>query len=83
MDQACRVIATGGAALPTFVLGLGLIYVFYSVLGWAPEPVGRIDPMIVPPARITGFLLIDSLRAGDLSAFRSALVRLVLPAATM
>ncbi len=83
VDQACRVIATGGAALPTFVLGLGLIYVFYSVLGWAPEPVGRIDPMIVPPSRVTGFLLIDSLLAGNLSAFVSALGRLVLPAATM
>lgn len=83
LDQACRLLATLGAALPTFVIGLGLIYVFYFLLGWAPEPIGRLDPWLTPPPAVTGFLLPDSLLAGDLEAFGAALASLALPAASL
>lgn len=83
VDHACRFIATAGNSLPGFVVGLCLIYVFYVRLGWSPEPVGRLDGLMVPPPAVTGFLLADSLLAGDGAAFRSALGHLVLPAATM
>ncbi|MEF2074055.1 ABC transporter permease [Consotaella aegiceratis] len=83
LDHAVRFLGTIGVAIPTFVAGLLLVYVFYYLLGWAPDPTGRIDIFIIPPDRVTGFLLIDSLLAGDLQAFWAALSQLVLPVATL
>ncbi|MGX1305870.1 peptide/nickel transport system permease protein [Amorphus suaedae] len=82
-DHAVRLIGTFGVAVPTFVSGLLFIYVFYYLLGWAPDPTGRIDIFMITPPRVTGFLLIDTLVAGDFEAFRSALGQLVLPALTL
>lgn len=70
-------------ALPDFWFALVLIFLFYTVLGWAPAPLGRIDLMVLPPPQITGALTIDALLAGDFAAFRSALSHLVLPVLTL
>ncbi len=70
-------------ALPDFWLALILIYVFYSLLGWVPSPIGRIDIMIVPPPTITGFYTIDSLLQGDWTGFWSSVRHLVLPMLTL
>ncbi|WP_018700716.1 ABC transporter permease [Amorphus coralli] len=83
LDHGVRVVGTLGVAIPTFVTGLLLIYVFYYRLGWAPDPTGRLDVFLDPPPRITGFLLVDSLLAADPAAFRAAAAQLVLPAATL
>jgi len=83
LDHAVRVVGTLGVAIPTFVTGLLLIYVFYYRLGWAPDPTGRLDVFLDPPPCITGFLLVDSLLAADPAAFRAAAAQLVLPAATL
>ncbi len=83
LDNLCRVVATLGVSLPTFFTGLLLIYVFYYLLGWAPAPLGRLDAFASPPPHVTGFYLIDSLLAGDLETFRSALAQIVLPAITL
>jgi peptide/nickel transport system permease protein len=83
IDQAIRVFCTLGVAVPAFVSGLLLIFAFYYLLGWAPPPVGRIDAFTTAPPAWSGFLLIDSLLAGDLEAFRAALGQLVLPMTTM
>jgi peptide/nickel transport system permease protein len=83
LDQACRLISTAGVSLPTFVSGLLLIYLFYYLLSIAPEPIGRLDPFAVAPPTITGFLLIDTLLAGDTEGFASAVRQLMLPAITM
>ncbi|MBB3181475.1 ABC transporter permease [Variovorax sp. Sphag1AA] len=83
MDHVCRAVCTAGSCAPTFVVGLLLIYVLYFSLGWAAEPVGRLDPMLAPPPVHTGFLLIDAALAGDGAAWRSALSHLLLPAVSM
>ncbi len=83
IDHACRLISTAGVSLPTFVSGLLLIYLFYYLLGLAPEPIGRLDPFAVAPPVVTGFLLADTLMAGDSEGFASALRQLVLPSLTM
>lgn len=83
LDQACRLISTAGVSLPTFVSGLLLIYVFYYLAGWSPEPIGRLDPFAIPPPIVTGFMLIDTVLTGDGGAFMSALSQLILPAVTM
>lgn len=82
-DHLCRLVSTAGVSLPTFVTGLLLIFVFYYQTGLAPEPMGRLDPFLAAPRRITGFLLVDAIAAGDGAMFAAAARQLVLPAATM
>ncbi|MBO1073455.1 ABC transporter permease [Roseomonas marmotae] len=82
-DHLCRLLGTVGVSLPSFITGLLLIYIFYFQTGLAPEPIGRIDPFAFPPPRVTGFLLIDTLLAGDAGGFMAAAKQLVLPAVTM
>ena len=83
IDHLCRLITTAGVSLPTFFTGLLLSYVFYFLLGWAPAPLGRLDPYLSPPPDVTGFYTIDALLAGDFEVFWAALKQLALPAITM
>lgn len=83
IDRAIRLAGAAALALPSFLTGLGLIAVFYAWLGWAPEPVGRLDPFLAAPPRVTGLLTLDAALAGDGAAMRDALARLALPAATL
>jgi len=83
IDQLCRVITTAGVSLPTFFTGLLLSYVFYFLLGWAPSPLGRLDPMFSPPPQVTGLYLVDAALAGDGAMWWAALRQLVLPVVTM
>jgi peptide/nickel transport system permease protein len=80
--RAVDVLTAGGVAIPQFWLGLMLIYFFYFRLGWAPPPLGRL-PGASAPEEVTGFLLIDSLLAGDLDAWLNALHAILLPAITL
>jgi ABC-type dipeptide/oligopeptide/nickel transport system permease component len=70
-------------ALPEFWLGLVLILVLYVNLGLTAAPNGRLDVGINPPPEITGAYTIDSLVTGNLTAFRSAVAHLFLPALTL
>ncbi len=83
IDQVVRMISAIGGAVPAFVTGLLFIFIFFYGLGLAPEPVGRLDSFLDVPPAVTGFYLIDSLAAGDVEVFRSALGQLLLPTATM
>lgn len=83
VDHAVRLVVTLGVSMPTFVTGLLLIYVFYVLAGVVPEPIGRLDPFLFEPARVTGFLTLDALLAGDRRVLAAALHQMLLPAATM
>ena len=83
IDHGVRLLCTLGVCVPTFVSGLLLIFFFYYWLGIAPDPTGRLDVFTPAPPRITGFLLIDALAAGDWEAWNAAAKQLVLPAVTM
>jgi peptide/nickel transport system permease protein len=83
VDHGVRLFCALGVCIPTFVSGLLLIYVFYYLLGIAPDPTGRVDIFISQPPARTGFLLIDFLLAGDLDGWWAALRQLILPACTM
>ncbi|WP_269543197.1 ABC transporter permease [Cerasicoccus fimbriatus] len=67
-----------GLTVPIFWLGLLLIIIGAAWLGWFPVS-GRFDYVLIRP-RGTGFLIIDSLTAGDWPALRSTLHHLALPA---
>lgn len=83
IDHVSRLISTLGVSMPTFVTGLLLIYVFYFLLGVAPEPIGRMDPFLFDPPKVTGMLTVDALIAGDMEVFRAAFAQMILPAVTM
>lgn len=70
-------------ALPDFWLGLVLIYFFYTLLNWAPPPLGRMGIAILAPPPVTNFVIIDSILAGNWQALWSALGHLVLPVITL
>jgi peptide/nickel transport system permease protein len=82
-DQLARLITTAGVSLPTFFTGLLLAYVFYFLLGWAPAPLGRLDPIYSPPPAVTSLYLIDAALAGDRALWWASFKQLILPVATM
>lgn len=82
-DHLARVIGLLGHSTPVFWFGMMGLLVFYAWLGWAGG-IGRIGMAFegqVP--RVTGLLLVDSLLAGDMAAFRSAWRHLLLPACVL
>jgi len=83
IDHLVRFLCTLGVCMPTFVSGLVLIFIFYFVLGWAPDPTGRIDIFAAQPPNITGFLLIDFALTGNWSGWWAAFSQIILPACTM
>jgi ABC-type dipeptide/oligopeptide/nickel transport system permease component len=83
VDHVARCVATTALSMPSFFSGLLLVFLFYYLLGVAPAPLGRIDPMGLPPPDRTGFLLVDSVLAGDWEGFRDAAAHLILPAITL
>jgi ABC-type dipeptide/oligopeptide/nickel transport system permease component len=83
IDQLSRLVTTAGVSLPTFFTGLLLAYVFYFLLGWAPAPLGRLDPVFSPPPTLTGLYLIDAAIAGDWALWWAAFKQLILPVVTM
>jgi peptide/nickel transport system permease protein len=83
VDHGVRLLCSIGVCAPTFVCGLVLIYVFYVVLGIAPDPTGRIGAFDAPPPDITGLLLVDYALVGDFESWLSAVSQLILPAVTM
>ena len=82
-DQVARFGTLLGISMPIFWLGLLLIYLFFVTWKLAPGPVGRLDIFVVPPQRVTGFLIIDSVLEGNWEALRSYLAHLVLPTITI
>jgi peptide/nickel transport system permease protein len=84
VDHLCRLLVTLGAAFPTFFTALVFVYVFSYNLGIAPEPLGRLNEIYyTAPPPVTGFMLIDTLLAGDVGAFQAAFAQLVLPAISL
>jgi peptide/nickel transport system permease protein len=82
-DHIARLVSLIGISLPVFWLGLlGGIVLWYH-LGILPAPDGQLDRNINPPRTITGLVLLDSVLAGDGTAFVNALWHLVLPASVL
>lgn len=81
LDRLATVGSLLGVSLPGFWFGILLLMLFAVHLHILPVS-GRIGYASEVPT-VTGFLLIDTLLAGNLSAFRDAAAHLVLPAITL
>ena len=82
-DKVLFVYGMLAGSIPDFWLGLILIFLFFSVLGIVPGPIGQLDPILSTPPYVTGAIVIDALIAGDFEAFGSALKHLILPVTTL
>ena len=87
LDHAARFVAITGHSLPSFVLGLVLLMVFYGHFHWFPP--GRYtletDALIHTDAfqHWTGLLTLDCLLNREWAAFTDVLRHMVLPALTL
>lgn len=78
IDSTIRVFSYIGISIPAFVRAALLILVFGYI--WQLFPIfGRLRAGIIPPPRVTGFITIDSLIAGDFRAFGDSIRHLLLP----
>ena len=78
IDHAARFVSLVGVSLPIFWFAVIMLVIFYGVLQIAVGP-GRLGPQMKPPSSVTGFYTLDSLLAGDLATFKSAIEHLILP----
>ncbi len=79
-DHLARLFSIGALSVPVFWTGLVGIYIFSYGLRWAPAPLGRLPLTVTAPPQVTGFIVIDSILAGNGAAFVAALQSLALPA---
>ena len=82
LDHVIRVSTVAGVSMPIFWFGIILQIIFYRNLQLLPIG-GRLGIVDIEPPRFTGVYVIDTLLAGDFGTFLSALVHLILPAATL
>lgn len=82
-DKGVFVYSLFAGSQPEFWWGLLFVYLFFFQLGVAPAPLGRLSPITVPPPTVTGFILIDTLVAGQFGKFVEALHHLMLPVANL
>lgn len=80
LERSVNAVAFVGLAAPPFWLALLALLGLSLKLGLFPGPDGQINPNLAAFPHPTGFLLIDSLLAGRLDAFASAVSHLILPA---
>ena len=78
VDHVARLVSLVGVSIPIFWLATVSLVIFYAALQLAVGP-GRLGPQLQAPPPTTGFLTVDSLLAGDLATFRSAVDHLMLP----
>lgn len=81
-DHLLRISTVAGVSMPVFWFGIMLQILFYRHLQLLPIG-GRLGIVDIEPPRVTGAYTLDSLIAGDITTFLSALVHLILPAATL
>jgi peptide/nickel transport system permease protein len=79
LSRVLRVYARTAGALPEYCLAVGAIFLFYSILHWAPAPDGLLSPALTAPSAVTGLPLLDAIIGNDGPAFRSEVQHLALP----
>ncbi len=91
IDQFTRVLAIVGWSLPTFVLGIWLLVIFYGGLNWFQPGIlttgdsVRLSNLIANGTfhDYTGFLILDSIFNGRFGIFLDVVWHLVLPVITL
>jgi len=79
VDHLSRLVSLSGVASPPFLAALLFQLIFFYYLGLLPSG-GRISDYVTPPPYVTGLYTVDSLIAGNWTAFVSSVQHLILPA---
>lgn len=87
-DTAIRVFAVLGYSIPSFVLGVWLLVIFYGALDLLPGTgnLGNDSAVLLLTGevrRVTGLVTVDALLSGRLDVFWDALKHLILPVLTL
>ncbi len=77
-DHGIRGAALVGLSTPAFWLAIVVLYIFFYLLGVAPNG-GRLSTLFTPPPDITGMYTVDAALAGEPIVLRDALWHLMLP----
>lgn len=80
-DAAGTIVALLGVSIPIFWLGILFIMFFSGFLHLLPSG-GRIN-VLLEPAHITGFYMVDAILTGNWAALQDAAIHIVLPALTL
>lgn len=83
LDHLVSVVSLVGFSLPSFWLGLLLVYFLAFQFEILPTPMGRVGINVTPPNRITGLYIVDSLLTGNVMVLISSLRHIILPASTL
>ncbi len=78
IDNVLRLVSYLGVVTPSFIFAIFFLLLFGMALEWMPT-MSRLSPGVSPPRTITGLITVDSLLAGNLTAFLDALWHLILP----
>ena len=81
-DLIAQFASLAGLSFPIFVFGILMQLIFSRWLDWLPLA-SRLATGELPPSRITGMFVVDSLLAGNGATLQSALLHLVLPTITL
>jgi len=82
IDGLIRLSSYAGIAIPSFVVAVLLLLVFGSY--WKVIPVlGRLSYGVAAPETVTGFILVDSLLAGNVKIFVDGFLHLLLPSLSL
>ncbi|HWM33917.1 MAG TPA: ABC transporter permease [Pseudolysinimonas sp.] len=81
-DHAARFVSLIGVSTPIFWLGIVASYVFFAQLHLLPSG-GRVSPTMPRISGGTGFLVLDSILAGNPAILGDVLQHLVLPATVL
>jgi len=82
VDNVVRVFSYIGVVTPSFVFAIFFMLIFCYGLEIFPT-IGRISPGFEAPLKITGFITVDALLAGNFAIFLDGLKHLFLPALSL
>ncbi|MFC7546854.1 ABC transporter permease [Plantactinospora sp. GCM10030261] len=83
VDHLVRGAIVVGTSMPVFWVGMILLFVFFSTLGWVPPPLGRVPPLMDPPSHVTGFHTLDAVLTLDWLGLRASISSLTLPVVSL
>jgi peptide/nickel transport system permease protein len=81
-DAFIRILYTAAWASPTFLVSILAIIIFSSYLPLFPSG-GMYSAVYIPPPRVTGFFILDSLISLNFGDFTNGIYHIILPAASL
>jgi peptide/nickel transport system permease protein len=79
IDGLTRILSYIGIAMPPFVVGILLVFLFAYKLPIIPV-LSRLSPGLIPPPQVTGLYVVDGIISGNFNIAWDAFLHLLLPA---